>query len=71
MGPRRREILAQDIGHILLWRGPEPEKDVGQFFQFKGLYDDGHKPRWPQTVTMTATAMKMWRTNAKFPVKLI
>jgi len=26
---------------------------------------------WPQTMTMTATAMKTWKTNAKCTVKLI
>ena len=35
---------------------------------YRGLYHDGHKSRRPQTVTatrytMTATAMKTWKTN--------
>ena len=31
----------------------------------------GPIPRWPQTMAMTATAMKMWKTNARYTVKLI
>ena len=36
-----------------------------------GLYHDGHKPWRPQTMTMTVTAMKTWKTNARRTVKLI
>jgi len=44
--------------------------------RYTGLYNDGHnhdghKPWRPKTMTMMATAIKMWKTNARCTVKLI